>query len=146
MAFHITCKYFTTFDVVTPSQVFYSGFPPTTGRSSWPQTTLKTVIKMLQILVISAGTGANQEHIQCLIHQAYPNAALHRQDILVRGHFVDAFPESEVQWCIPQGKPKSLQEALTTAFIAHRHQARFQNESCLSTLSQSTSTHVPLQE
>ena len=66
--------------------------------------------------------------IQRLTCQAY----LSLQDTLARDHFIDALPESEVRWRIHQARPKSLQEALTTAleieafYVANRHRARIQ--------------------
>ena len=70
--------------------------------------------------------------IQRLTRQAYPDAPSTLQDTLARDHFIDALPESEVRWRIHQVRPKSLQEALTTAleieafYVADRHRARIQ--------------------
>jgi len=70
--------------------------------------------------------------IQRLTRQAYPDAPSNLQDTLARDHFIDALPESEVRWRIHQARPKSLQEALTTAleieafYVADRHRARIQ--------------------
>lgn len=70
--------------------------------------------------------------IQRITHQGYPDAPSNLEDTLVRDHFIDALPESEVWWRIHQARPKSLQEALTTAleievfYVADRHRARIQ--------------------
>ena len=53
--------------------------------------------------------------VQRLTRQAYANAPTSLQDNLARDHFIDALPESEVQWCIHQVRPRSLCDALTTA-------------------------------
>ena len=70
--------------------------------------------------------------IQHLPLQAYPQPPSNLQDTLARDNFIDALPESEVRWSIHQARPKSLQDALTTAleiegfYVADRHPASIQ--------------------
>ena len=50
-----------------------------------------------------------------LTRQAYPEATEATRETLARDHFIDALPDPYVRWRIQQNRPKSLQDAVTTA-------------------------------
>ena len=50
-----------------------------------------------------------------LTRQAYPEATEATRETLARDHFIDALPDPDVRWQIQQSRPKSLQDAVTTA-------------------------------
>jgi len=53
--------------------------------------------------------------IRRLVRQAYPNASLAIQDVLVKDHFIDAITDSEMRWHVVHSRPGTVQEALNIA-------------------------------
>ena len=61
--------------------------------------------------------------IRRLVRQAYPNASLAIQDVLVKDHFIDAITDSEMRWHIVHSRPGTVQEALNIATELEAFQA-----------------------
>ena len=83
------------------------------------------------------------EAIRRLVRQAYPNASLAIQEVLVKDHFIDVITDSEMRWHIVHSRPGTVQEALNIATELEAFQVSERQRNCVNRHSvYAVSSHV----